>query len=163
MRLTPRLTDRVLLDLGTYLEYCQLLRPPFERCELTIDCHKRPVDLAQTFQAILQCLCNVMSVPQLRVLFHQDVNLDADSVSGVVGLDALEALNKRLEAVRHEHQLALHTTAGSFASQTCDVLETCTRPVVDDEQRENAGAKGVKPPDADLVTDERKKQSLELV
>ena len=125
---------------------------------LTIHCNKRSINLTQPFQAVLQRLRNIVSVPQLRILGHQDVNLDAHSITSMVGFDAFEAVDEWREAVCHERELAVRSVVGGLAGQSSNVLEAGACPVVDDEERENGCAHRIKPPYADLVADEREQK-----
>ena len=96
-----------------------------------------------------------MSIPQLRILGHQNVNLDAHSITSMVGLDTLESVDEWREAVCHERELAIRSVVGGLAGQSSNVLKASACPVVDDEERENGCANGIEPPYADLVADER--------
>lgn len=76
----------------------------------------------------------------------------------MVGFDAFEALDERLKAVRHEHELAFCSVVGRLASQSGDVLETCACPVVYNVHRKDSSTDRIKPPDIDLMTDQREEQ-----
>ena len=99
-----------------------------------------------------------MSVSQFCILGHQNVNFNAHAVTSMVGLDTFEAVDERREAVCHEGELSDRSIVGSLAGQPSDVFKTRACPVVDDEERENGCAYGIKPPDADLVADEREQK-----
>jgi hypothetical protein len=44
------------------------------------------IDLGQTLSTILQSLCDVVRVTQLRFLVEEDIELGPDAVAGVIGL-----------------------------------------------------------------------------
>lgn len=105
-----------------------------------------------------------MACPQWSPLVHEYINLDANTVTSVVHLEALEALNEWCKAVCHEHHLAFYAFICGFSSKTGNVFKTSASPVVDDVQRKAGCTERIEPPDIDLGTDEReqKRQGIEV-
>lgn len=146
----------VLLVLGWCLQISvsNLISLQTSTQALTIRSNKSTIHLAQTLTAILQSLSNIMRPGQLGALVEQDINLDPNAIAGVIGSDALEAIDDGAEPVAQVQQLLLEVRVGGLAGQTGDVFEAGPGPVVDDEEGEEAGADGVEPPGAGLCADE---------
>ena len=97
--------------------------------------------------------------PIQRCIFrHENINLHADAIAGMIALDTLESFHKRRKSISHKHHLPFGTAVCCFARQSEDILETCASPVIDDEEREDCGADRIEPPDIELRTNQWKEE-----
>lgn len=131
---------------------------------LTVRSDKSSVNLTEPLTTVLQRLCNVVTLVKPRVLVQEQINLDPNAVTGVVGGDALEAVNDGAESVAQVHDLLLQIGVGGLAGEARHVFETGACPVVDDEEGEQAGAYGVEPPGGgfEAYEGEEKREGVEV-
>ena len=99
-----------------------------------IDTHKRPIDLAQTLQTILQRLGYIVRPAQPRLLLEHDVHFHPDAVAGVVRRDGLVGVDDGGEAPGKEGDFFEDVGGDGGAREAGDVVDAGFGPVVDDEE-----------------------------
>lgn len=106
---------------------------------------ERAIDHIEALGAILQGLGEVVAGAEGGALGEQEVELGPDAVAGVVGADALDALDDGdgHEPPRQVQELLLEPGRGRLPGQPRYVLQAGLRPVDYYEQGEDAGARGL--------------------
>jgi len=132
--------------------------------KLTISSDESAIHFRQSLTAVLQRLSDIVGGIKLSIRIHEDIELDPDTVTGVVAGDTLEAIDDGREAIGQIHEFLLQLGISRLAGETDDVFETSACPVVDDVQGQKTGACWVQPPDIGVVADqgEEQRESVEV-
>lgn len=113
-----------------------------------INMHKCPVNNGYGLQEVGEHLAEVVAVLERHVGGEDDVGLNEELVSRVVGAQVLDLADGGGEAhCEVEEEVAL-VRMGGEAGEVADVEGRGLGPVEDDDEGEEETAEGVEPPDA---------------